>query len=693
MKQALRLLSSNPVVVLGVRRQRFSSVLDRTSRGFLCTTTFVQPRRPFAVAVDQTPTLRRPPQPPPPPPHTEPPIIPPTAEARKDVYHFELRMKQKIYCEGSLLHAVQTSHIFADCKTFVDMPLKHDAESTLNKWEALQSLGAVNAETLAAFIRENFDEPEGELVECAPADWDPMTDKFRKIGDEDYRRFATALHGKWPTLYRKIAEKVLVNPERYSIIPVPNPFIVPGGRFREMYYWDSFFTIKGLIASGMLQTVRGMIDNMQFLVETFGFIPNGNRVYYLNRSQPPLLTWCAHAYFEATKDVSFVENILPTLRKELAFFQTNRSIMLEGWSSPLFRFTVQAVRPRPESYREDMECAHHLTDLDEKCTLWGDIAAAAESGRDFSARWFANSGPLAGKLQSMRTSQLVPVELNAIICGNIRLMGEMYDVINDVEGSKWCALMQDQMRRTMHQVLWNEEHGCWFDYDLKAMEQITTFNDTNFFPMFTRSTHEGFDSNRVADYLIRSGALGFPGGFPSSLVTSGEQWDFPNSWAPTTWVLIEGLRAAGQPEMARDIADKWVRKNFNMWKSSGGKMFEKYNVVSPCYKVSGGGEYEMQEGFGWTNGVILDLLTTYGHLIRWTAGDTCECCSTDGFCGIDVATATAAKVPDVVDELPSSRHDLHFEDATLPQTPSTSSLESMDTSTTSSDPEDGLRIR
>jgi len=136
--------------------------------------------------------------------------------------------------------------------------------------------------------------------------------------------------------------------------------------------------------------------------------------------------------------------------------------------------------------------------------------------------------------------------------------------------------------------------------------------------------------------LTKMGVLGYPGGLPSSLISSGQQWDFPNAWAPTTWVIIQGLRACGQTELARIIAEKWIQKNYLMWKQTGGKMFEKYNVASGCFKTfGGGGEYEVQEGFGWTNGVVLDLLTTYQSELNWNAelanhGNgvslTCECC-------------------------------------------------------------------
>ncbi|CAJ0928868.1 unnamed protein product, partial [Mesorhabditis belari] len=532
-----------------------------------------------------------------------------------------------IYCGGSLLAAVQNSKIFIDCKHFVDMPLKLDPEVTLAAWNILESQGEISDEQVKSFVEAHFDEPGCELEEVAPVDFHPDTKAYDVIHDESYREWAQVLHKKWPTLTRRVKDLVHGDPSRYSLIALPHPFIVPGGRFRELYYWDSFFTIKGLIASQMFETVRGMIHNMQFLIEQYGFVPNGNRIYYLNRSQPPVLAWCVHAYYKATKDTEFIAQLLPTLRKEMAFFENNRVYKEEHWIGSLYRYVVSADGPRPESYREDVESAHHLCEESEKRRLWGDIAAAAESGRDFSARWFESSGPHAGKMSGTRTSQLIPVELNAIIYANYRMMGELCDSTGDIDGAKRCAHLADRLKQAIKQILWNEELGCWFDFDLVSREQTKQFNDTNLFPMFAECVHEGFDGARLCEYLKKSGALGYPGGLPSSMVASGQQWDFPNAWAPTTWIAIQGLRACQQHEMAHNIAEKWIRKNFNMWRSSGGKMFEKYNVVSPCYKVgAGGGEYDVQEGFGWTNGVVLDLLTTYGDSLQWVPGDECECC-------------------------------------------------------------------
>jgi len=433
---------------------------------------------------------------------------------------------------------------------------------------------------------------------------------------------------KWPTLSRKVTDKVKSNPENYSLIDLPNAFIVPGGRFRELYYWDSFWTIKGLLTSNMVTTARGMIENMASLVDRYGFVPNGNRVYYLTRSQPPLLTFCVDAYFTATQDLEFVANMMPCLEKEMDFFMKNRLIQQDGWKSHLFQFRVVATGPRPESFREDVESAEHISCFTEKQRLWGDIAGGAESGRDFSIRWFSAEGPEANKMGSTRTSCLVPVELNAIICGNLKIFSQFYELLGKPEAAAINYNKFIILREAIHQVLWNETQGCWFDYDLSTNKQIEVFFDTNLFPMFTGCVHESLDSAKIVQYLTVNGLLTYSGGIPTSLITSSQQWDFPSGWAPLNNSIILGLKNIGEHKLAKELATKWINHNYNVYKASG-KMYEKYNVVSPCYKSKIElGEYELQEGFGWTNSVILDLLKTFGTELAFDtqAEIKCECC-------------------------------------------------------------------
>jgi len=544
-------------------------------------------------------------------------------------------MRQQIYCDSSpnsLLAVVQMSNLFPDCKTFVDMPLKQNATTTLNEWRALvlEHNGTVPKEVVMNFLNEHFEQPGGELEDHAPEDFNSEQD-FDFIMDPHYRQFARDLHLRWPNLSRRVAEKVHSNPENYSLIALPKAFIVPGGRFRELYYWDSFFTIRGLLASRMFATTRNMIENMAYLVETYGFIPNGNRIYYLNRSQPPLLTWCVEAYYEATKDLEFVQKIMPSLEKEMDFFMKNRQINQIGWKSHLYQFRTSVTGPRPESYREDMESAEHIEDILEKQRLWGNIAAAAESGRDFSCRWFGNEGPQANKMGSTRTSAIIPVELNSIICANLRIFSTFYELLGEPQKAVTSFAQHQLMKEAIHQVFWSEEQGCWFDFDVQKNKQIEVFFDTNLFPMFCGCAHEGLDSSRIVSYLTNSGILGYQG-IPTSLIRSGQQWDFPSGWAPMNWVAIIGLKNIGQTELAKTLTAKWIAHNYNIFKDSG-KMFEKYNVSTSCVKggVGAGGEYDVQEGFGWTNGVILDLLKTFANELSFEAAQNlenikCECC-------------------------------------------------------------------
>lgn len=511
------------------------------------------------------------------------------------------------------------------------MPLKYDAATTLTAWKQLitETGGVIVTDVLLNFINEHFDQPGGELEDHQPIDFN-TEQNFDFIADPHYRNFAKELHLKWPTLSRRVTDKVKTNPENYSLIDLPNPFIVPGGRFRELYYWDSFWTIKGLITSGMFQTARGMIENMASLVDRYGFIPNGNRIYYLNRSQPPLLTFCVDAYFSVTQDLEFVAKILPFLEKEMDFFTKNKLINQAGWKFHLFQFKVTATGPRPESFREDVESAEHIECLLEKQRLWGDIAAAAESGRDFSIRWFGNEGPVANKMGSMRTSAIVPVELNSIICGNLKIFSQFYTLLGQHEKAQISYAKFVLMREAIHQVFWNEQAGCWFDFDLVKNQQIPVFFDTNLFPMFCGCAHEDLDGSKVVQYLTVNGILNYSGGIPTSLIASAQQWDFPSGWAPMNWMIIIGLKMVGQHEVAKTLASKWINRNYMIWKDCG-KMFEKYNVTTDCVKSKIElGEYELQEGFGWTNSVVLDLLRTFSSELAFdtqsSANIKCECC-------------------------------------------------------------------
>ncbi|GMR45503.1 hypothetical protein PMAYCL1PPCAC_15698 [Pristionchus mayeri] len=523
-----------------------------------------------------------------------------------------------------LLAAVQNNRLFSDSKYFVDMPLTDDPEAVVDRWKKLSEKGEIDEQILRFFVSQNFAEPGSELEAVDPPDYTDKVDSFAALRSP-FREWAQQIHSKWPILTRRVKEEVRDRSNRYTLIPLPYPFVVPGGRFRELYYWDSFFTIKGLLVSKMYVTTRGMILNMKSLIDRFGFIPNGNRLYYLNRSQPPLLTWCVQAYYESTGDLEFLRLLLPTLVKELHFFDTHRSILLEGSTVPLYHFKVLAQGPRPESYREDVHTASHLPE-DDRCRLYGDLAAAAESGRDFSSRWTSPSESF--HLHLTRTESFLPVDLNAIMCMNLRLISEMYKTLEEHENAAEYERRSKEMKEEIHRRFWSESQGMWFDYDLRSGKRSHRFYDSHLLPLYAECTHQGFEADRVIDYLRRHGLLSEPGGIPSSTQYSGEQWDYPNAWAPTMWMAIQGLRKNGATELSKSLAVKWLTRIMNEWNRSRGKMLEKYDATSLCGREKArGGEYEVQEGFGWTNGVVLDLLTTFPQIETTNTHCRCELCS------------------------------------------------------------------
>ncbi|VDN40529.1 unnamed protein product [Gongylonema pulchrum] len=164
-------------------------------------------------------------------------------------------------------------------------------------------------EVLQQFVDEHFDPPGFELIEWYPEDWAAFPSSFLKIEDYHLRRWALHLHRIWRDLCRRVKDDVRLHQELYSLLYVPHPFIIPGGRFREFYYWDSFWIVKGLLFSEMYETAKGIIRNLAYMVENHGFVPNGGRVYYLIRSQPPLLTPMVYEYFLATGDLDLVQEV------------------------------------------------------------------------------------------------------------------------------------------------------------------------------------------------------------------------------------------------------------------------------------------------------------------------------------------------------------------------------------------------
>ena len=273
----------------------------------------------------------------------------------KQVFFIEFSYSN-IYCYGDLLHTVQMHRIYRDSKTFVDKKLKYPPEVVQKNFEEFKRThGNMTKDEIQKFVDDNFDPEGSEFEEWVPSDWKEKPAFLSNIKDDRFRDWAWKLHKFWNELGRKIKDDVKNRPELYSMIYVSHPVIVPGGRFREFFYWDSYWIMEGLLLSEMHDTVKGMLQNFLEMVQLLGYIPNGGRVYF-ERSQPPLLIPMFKIYLDATHDYEFLRSSMPLLEKEFNFWMKNRTVEItqNGKKYTLARYNVELGGPRPESYRLEL---------------------------------------------------------------------------------------------------------------------------------------------------------------------------------------------------------------------------------------------------------------------------------------------------------------------------------------------------
>lgn len=473
----------------------------------------------------------------------------------------------KIYCQGPLLETIQLARPFKDSKTFVDLKMKNPERIILANFARFMNATCdkPTPTEVRQFIDANF-EQGNELTNDTLPDWKPYPAFLKKIKDTELRGFGEALNNIWPTLAVKIKDEVLRNSHLYSIEPVPHVFVKPGGRFTEPYYWDSYWIVSGLLICDMPITTKGVIENFLWFVDKYGYVPNGGRVYYAERSQPPLLTGMVEKYVEYTKDLVWLRENIHKVETELKFWEHERGVTINGHS--LLRFHAPSEGPRPESYREDYMTA------DQNQDVYTELKSGAETGWDFSSRWFV-SETAKPDLKDIKTSTIIPVDLNAIYCGATGKLADLYALLNDQQKSKEWRAVQDKFRQTIYEVLWDEEEGSWFDVNVQTSEHRKKFYPSNLTPLWANCLAKEQDSKetgtKVANYLINSGAVNYPGGLPTSLDRSGEQWDFPNAWPPLQDIVITGLENSGSDvalKVAYNLTERWVISNYRGFKDT-----------------------------------------------------------------------------------------------------------------------------
>lgn len=487
-----------------------------------------------------------------------------------------------------LFEHVQASGIFSDSKTFPDCAPKMEPLDILIRYRQKKRQPGFD---LHQFVDAHFWRPE-DVDNAYVAD--PGSTLKEHIDT------------LWPVLTREPQD----HSPWSSLLALPQAYIVPGGRFTETYYWDSYFTMLGLAESGREDLLKCMADNFAWLIERYGHIPNGNRTYYLSRSQPPVFALMVELFEE--DGVRGARRYLDHLKKEYDFWMDGAGTLLPNQAyrrvvrlpdgALLNRYWDDRDTPRDESWREDVETARHSGRPPNE--VYRDLRAGAESGWDYSSRWLRDIRRLA----SIRTTQFIPIDLNAFLFKLENTIANLCALNDDRTAEAHYRQQASDRREAVVRYLWDEEQGCFRDYDWRR-EQLALFSAASVVPLYVgMATHE--QAERLT-HAVRTRLL-TPGGVLATEYESNEQWDYPNGWAPLQWMAVQGFKLYGHDALGNEIARNWLH-TVNHFYQHHHKLIEKYHIANSTPHEGGGGEYPLQDGFGWTNGVARRLMGLYGE--------------------------------------------------------------------------------
>lgn len=407
--------------------------------------------------------------------------------------------------------------------------------------------------------------------------------------------------------------------EEHGLLYLPHPYVVPGGRFNEMYGWDSYFIELGLLRDGELALAKSMVDQLLYEVEHYGTVLNANRTYMLSRSQPPVLTPMIWALFEHTQDEAWLQATLPLAERYYYYWTVPPHL---NQATGLSRYFALGEGPSPEvlaSEQDEQGRTHYdrvqdyyrhvpvqeydldlYYDRDQDCLtdlFYKGDRSMRESGFDISNRF----GPF-----SVDIIHYTPVCLNVLLYRMEQDIAQIHGQVgnNDV-AQQWRHRALERHHR-IDQFLWNESAGLYVDYNFYTGQQSQYEFATTFYPLWA-----GLASPEQAAKVVKNLALfEAPGGLLSSTHVSGNQWDAPFGWAPLTLIAVQGLLRYGYREEGYRIAHKFIAMLVKEFERDG-TLVEKYDVCTCSSQVSDEilyGYSSNEVGFGWTNGVFLELL-------------------------------------------------------------------------------------
>lgn len=496
---------------------------------------------------------------------------------------------------GGLFAAVSAAHIFADAKTAADAVPDRAPGDLLAAYEQAKAQSGFD---LNSFVAQHFSVPQQRLV------------SYRRHQDESVREY---IDGMWDVLSRPPDRP----PAYSSLLPLPQPYVVPGGRFRELYYWDSYFTLIGLSESGRFDLLRGTVRDIASLIDGYGHMPNGSRTYYLSRSEPPFFALMVDLLARHDGPAAYT-TFLPQLQREYEYWMegddglapgtAHRRVVCLPDGTVMNRYWDDRDTPRDESYPQDIATA--AASDRPAAEIYRNLRAGAESGWDYSSRWLADGHTLT----TIHTTDLLPVDLNSLIAHLQQTLAHAYGLRGDQARAQRYAQLATERVAAIRRVLWDPAQGAFFDYDWKKQALSPVLSVATMVPLFLEAATP--EQARMVAATARARLLR-AGGLVTTEQATGQQWDAPNGWAPEEWMAIMGLARYGQDDLAREIAARWTARVVTTYQKSG-VLLEKYDVVDPSVSPmggAGGGEYPMQIGFGWTNGTLLGLMNRYPAIV------------------------------------------------------------------------------
>jgi alpha,alpha-trehalase len=408
--------------------------------------------------------------------------------------------------------------------------------------------------------------------------------------------------------------------QEHGLLYLPGSYVVPGGRFNEMFGWDSYFILLGLLQDQELELAQSLVNQLIYEIEHYGTILNANRTYFLTRSQPPVLTLMVLALFAHTQNKQWLQSIIPAIEKYYTFWTTEPHLHPE---TGLSRFFDSGEGPAPEVISDEKDDAGR-THYDRVLTYYttygiNGLDAYYDSTSGFTELFYQGDRSMRESgfdcshrfgLFNLEITQYLPVCLNVLLYQMEQDIAQIYQILGK-DSRLWCD-RATKRSQTINQLMWDEQVGLYFDYNFVTHQRSQYEFVTTFYPLWA-----GIASQKQTEKVVKNLAKFLaPGGLLTSTIVTGNQWDAPFGWAPLHLIAVQGLSRYHYLPQAEDIAKRFITLVVQEFEKYGA-IVEKYDVVKCSANVSDEilfGYSSNEIGFGWTNGVFLELLSWLENL-------------------------------------------------------------------------------